>query len=79
MEVPPPWNRTNDQPGETYIPLNTDYFMIYYTYLYKNKTHDKNIANIPVVLFKIVNGEYIFQGTNPYVKIIMERERAILL
>ena len=28
MEVPPPWNRTNDQPGETYIPLNTDYFMI---------------------------------------------------
>jgi hypothetical protein len=74
IEAAWPWAATNVQPGQVYIPMNADTVLLYYTYTYKNDQHNKNIANIPVVWFKIVNGKYIFQGTNPYVKLIEERE-----
>lgn len=75
IEVPPPWNMTNLKPGQIpYIPANCERFMIYYSYTYKDATQKTILARIPAVLFKIVNGEFIFQGTNPNVKIIMDRE-----
>jgi hypothetical protein len=74
IEAAWPWNQTNIKPGEVYLPTNTNYIMIYYDYVYKDDNNRTTRATIPAVLFEIVDSKYKFVATNPYVKIIMERD-----
>lgn len=72
---------TNVKPGEINIPLNTDIFIVYVPYIFKNSMHDKNFAYFRVLEFDIVNGEKILtyninndSGFNTRMRLITQRE-----
>ncbi|GEM_PF-3466800 len=85
---PNDWNDTEPRdgitqvkPGELNIPLNTDEFYVIYHYLYKNSVHEKNLGGIPILKFKIVNGEKILTYNinddlryNTYIHLVTDRE-----
>ena len=50
---------TQVQPGEENIPMNCEFAIIGYPYLFKNSSHEKNYWTFKIFEFKIVNGEYI--------------------
>jgi hypothetical protein len=74
METMAPWLKTDVKPGQVYIPMNADTVIINYSYIYQTPAHEKNLAVIPVIWLKIVNGQYEFVASNPNVKIIFDRE-----
>jgi hypothetical protein len=72
---------TQVKPGQLNIPLNTDEFIISYNFVGKTDLHEKVLAAVPILKFKIVNGEMILTYNinddplyNQRIHLITERE-----
>ncbi len=72
---------TQVQPGEENIPINCESAVIYYPYLFKNSSHEKNFGMFPILGFKIVNGNYLLTYNvnedpkyNTRMRVITQRE-----
>jgi hypothetical protein len=73
IEAAWPWVKSNVQPGQVYMPMNEETITAYcsYDYEYGGKVH---LANLPVALLKIVDGQLQFVKSNPNIEIIMTRD-----
>jgi hypothetical protein len=72
---------TQVKPGELNIPLNCDDFTIVYPYVGKTDAHEKVLDAVPILKFRIVNGEMIMTYNinedplyNQRIHLITERE-----
>jgi hypothetical protein len=69
-----PWGQPDLKPGQSYLPISTDEFVVYASFLHTDEQGQKHAVNAPALLFKLVNGVYQFIEKSPYLDIIMERD-----